>query len=376
MDPELETATPIETTWAIEANAGRMLHQKMLEAPASYIATSRQPDDKPYQVIGSTAVIPLTGVMSKRYSWWSSGMPTVVVRNWIRQAVTDPDVDAIVLRIDSPGGTVSGTAELADDVRRAAQVKPVVAFVDDLCCSAAYWVASQASSIVATRTAIVGSIGTYMVVEDWTGWLEMRGIKVHLVATGPQKGAGADGKIDDAHLTAFQSMIGSLNAHFLTAVSSGRFDGDDIVAGEGVATGDVWVGDQAVSVGLVDRVGTFDEVVDALAENRRKGFHGARAALAFKNEIAAVLATVDDLTSQVEALAGRSAEIKSLRATKGGQMSSSRVDDLLSAAGRAVGALETLVEAVGIKDRPAPTAGEDGAEDRLRLALAIHSHTK
>lgn len=110
------------------------------------------------------------------------GMMTI--GQWIRSADRDPAVDAIVLRIDSPGGTVSGTEDLANIIRET--TKPVIAFVEDMACSAAYWLASACDEIIANNsTAQVGSIGVLMSFADAQPMWEAKGVKFHTV-TAPQ----------------------------------------------------------------------------------------------------------------------------------------------------------------------------------------------
>jgi protease-4 len=127
------------------------------------------------------AVISLTGKLMKQQASMGGGTSTVQARRDIRAAASDPDIGAILLRIDSPGGTAAGTKELADEITAAKTKKPVWAYVEDMAASAAYWAASQASRIIANETALVGSIGTYGVVQDTSGMAAMEGVKVHVI---------------------------------------------------------------------------------------------------------------------------------------------------------------------------------------------------
>ena len=123
------------------------------------------------------AVIAISGILEKRQ--------THHVRSLLRNATEDERVVGILLVIDSPGGTVAGTADLAASIRSAAKVKPVHAFVEDLAASAAYWAASQAGKVFAnTNTAMVGSIGTYAVLIDSSEMANKAGIKVHVIRAG------------------------------------------------------------------------------------------------------------------------------------------------------------------------------------------------
>jgi ClpP class serine protease len=118
-----------------------------------------------YTRISGIAGIAMAGQITKGDSSYG-GCSSVRVRKAVRKAVNDDQVTAILLHIDSPGGTVAGTGDLADDVAAADKRKPVYCYVEDLGASAAYWVGSQARRVYANPTAMIGSIGTVAVVED------------------------------------------------------------------------------------------------------------------------------------------------------------------------------------------------------------------
>ncbi len=190
------------------------------------------------------------------------GGSTVQARQAIRQAENDSKVKAIVLQIDSPGGTVSGTKDLADAV--ANSKKPVIAFVEDLCCSAAMWVASQASEIYANNaTATIGSIGTFMGLYDLSKALENEGIKAVVVKAGEFKGGGFPGtEITDAQVAQWQKQIDQLQIEFTKGIASGRkMDVEDAAS---LATGQTWLAKEAVKLKLIDGIKTFDQVVTEL----------------------------------------------------------------------------------------------------------------
>ena len=98
------------------------------------------------------------------------------------QAVAEPSVDQILIEVDSPGGSVYGVQELADKVVAAQRSKPVVALVNSVAASAAYWVASQAGAVYVTPGGEVGSIGVYTLHEDVSGALEKAGIATTLIS--------------------------------------------------------------------------------------------------------------------------------------------------------------------------------------------------
>lgn len=251
-----------EGTWRPEA--GRLPKPPAAEDPPE------APVEKPYQMDGTgLAVIPIQGQMMKGASKYG-GANTVDIRRKVRSAVADPDVKGIMLAIDSPGGTVSGTEELGADVAAARRVKPTFAHIDDLGASAAYWVASQADRITASSTSEVGSIGTMAVIEDISAVAEKRGIKVHVLSTGPYKGAGVSGTVvTPEQLEYFQSRVDAINQHFLAAVATGR--NVSIPKVQEWADGRVWLADTARQKGLIDGVMLFDEAMAAARDyiNRR-----------------------------------------------------------------------------------------------------------
>ena len=132
------------------------------------------PDVMYVRTDAGVAVLQMTGAMQKGRSKFG-GVSTIDQRKYLRSAVADNQVRSILLVIDSPGGTVSGTQSLADEVRAADAQKPVIAHFEDLGASAAYWVGSQARRLSANRSAMVGSLGTFGVIEDSSGKAQAEG---------------------------------------------------------------------------------------------------------------------------------------------------------------------------------------------------------
>lgn len=214
-----------------------------------------------FEVIGDgVALIEIEGTLTKYRSSLFGTLGTIEIRRQIQNATRDPAVKAIVLRIDSPGGTVAGTQELGDVVAAAAKRKPVTAYIEDLGASAAYWVASQANQVFANRTAMVGSIGTFGVVYDYSAKAEKEGIKALVFKAGEHKGAGVPGtEVTDEQQAEYQRIVDGLNKFFLQAVSKGRKMTIDRV--RGLADGRIHVAGEAAKLGLIDGVRTFDDVI-------------------------------------------------------------------------------------------------------------------
>jgi len=211
------------------------------------------------------ARIPISGQMAKGDSSFG-GQSSVRSRRAVRLAAQDEAVSSILLHIDSPGGTVAGTGDLAADVRNADKIKPVYTYFEDLGASAAYWVGSQGRKVYANPTAEIGSIGTMTYLEDTSGAYEKAGIKVHLVSTGKYKGAWVDGlEVSDDYIKTVQTEIDDLNEHFLAGVLAGRknLTREQLM---GIADGRVFIADKAKQIGLIDEVSTLDAVMAAISK--------------------------------------------------------------------------------------------------------------
>jgi len=196
------------------------------------------------------------------------GTSTVDLRRQVRSAANDPNVSGILLAIDSPGGTVAGTDDLAREVRAARKKKPTWAFVEDLGASAAYWVASQAGAIYANSpTALVGSIGTVMTVYDESKAAESGGVRPLVFATGPLKGTGEPGvPVTEEQATYLQGIVNGTQESFDAAVRSGR--GLSAAELSAVRSGGVFLAAEAQRLRLIDGIKSFDATLDALAAAR------------------------------------------------------------------------------------------------------------
>lgn len=222
------------------------------------------------------ALIRISGPMSKGRSKFTDAS-TIDIRRAVRNAARDEQVASLMLAIDSPGGMVAGTAELADEIRSARARKPVVAYIEDLGASAAYWVASQADAIYSNRTAEIGSIGVLAVVNDTSGLAERSGVKVHVISTGPYKGAGVPGApLLPEHLSDMAERVGTVADHFFGAVQAGRKLTKSQMAT--VTDGRVFDAQRAQELGLTDGVKTFDEAFAEAAYRQPKRRRGPQRA--------------------------------------------------------------------------------------------------
>lgn len=211
------------------------------------------------------AVIVLSGVLMKQPGSMEQGTSTVGARVQTRMAAADPEVGGILLIIDSPGGTVSGGFDLAAEIAAADASKPVYAYIEDTGASAAYLQAVSARKIFANNeTAMVGSIGTLLALLDSSGAAEKKGMKMHVYATGPLKGAGLAGTaITEAHDAYFQGIVNDTQQSFNAAVMRGRKM--DAAALAKVNSGGIFMAKEAMKLGLVDGIQTLDQTIAALS---------------------------------------------------------------------------------------------------------------
>lgn len=208
------------------------------------------------------AVISMSGPFTKKASKFG-GISTIETRKALREAAADPSVKRIVMHIESPGGHANGVNELAADIRAIKRLKPVIAYVDDLAASAAYFVASQANAIFANETANVGGLGTFIVLRDYSGKFEREGIKTIVVGSGGLKGAGAEGtELTTEYVEYVQGLVDSFNSHFKSAVKEGRSFSTEQT--DKLFTGKVFPAEEAKKLGLIDGIASFEDVLSGM----------------------------------------------------------------------------------------------------------------
>jgi capsid assembly protease len=210
------------------------------------------------------AVLPIYGTITQRadlFSDWSGGTSTEVLSAQVREALADPQIEAIVLDVDSPGGGVYGVEEAAQIIHAASKQKKVIAVANSMAASAAYWLASQATELVVSPGAEVGSIGVYMMHRDVSKSMETRGEKVTFVSAGERKTAGHPyGPLDDMSRAELQAGVDDYYRSFVRAVSRGRGVTQAAVK-EGFGRGGMARSEQAVREGMADKIATLDEVL-------------------------------------------------------------------------------------------------------------------
>jgi len=248
----------IEPLWMQQAITA--IQSGIWVASSLQMESARQEEQK-YELYENIAVIPLHGPMMKSPSKFG-GVGTVETRRAIRQASHDPYVKTILLHIDSPGGHVAGTQELADEIYRVRSTeKQIIAHIDDLCASAAYWVASQTQHVTANITSEIGSIGTIAILRDASEKMEKEGIKVYVITTGPFKAVGVEGiPLSEDDLAYISQRVENLNTHFLVSVTRGRKKSKETISYW--SDGKMHIARQAQKMGLIDGISSFEQVLE------------------------------------------------------------------------------------------------------------------
>ena len=225
------------------------------------------------------AIIPVLDTLVNRGAWLDSrsGLTSYEgIAAQLRAAGQDPEVRSVLLDISSPGGEAAGMAGLADLIRSVRQTKPVTGFVNDMAASAAYGIASAANEIVISPTSIVGSIGVVMLHADRSGELAAQGVKPTLIFAGSHKVDGNPFEpLSDAVRADLQASVDAHYRQFLDTVAAGR--GRKLTADMARATeARTFIGAGAISLGLADRIASFDEVLASLSQSTRPSGRNAR----------------------------------------------------------------------------------------------------
>jgi len=215
-----------------------------------------------YAVLDGVAVIEVSGALTPRQGWYGMGYDTVLEA--LRSAEMNPAVVAILLDVDSPGGTVAGCQELADAI--AGCLKPCAAYTGSLMASAAYWLGASTGRVYATETAELGSIGVVMTHTDASKALEEAGLAVTVIASGEFKAAGNPfGALSEQDRAYFQAQCDGICAVFKGAVASAM--GLSLDDASAWAEGRVFLGAEAATLGLASAVVSGrDEAVKMLQE--------------------------------------------------------------------------------------------------------------
>ena len=261
-----------DTLWAMTPDAAEALipvlaretqrPQEPPSTPSASLSAPAREEAKGYTVSRGVAVIPITGPITRSsvYSWWSGAKLTTgqdEIAETLDKALADPSARAILFRVNSPGGTVHGTKELADKIAEASSVKPMAAYADGLMASAAMWLGASAGKVYAPVTAEVGSVGVIMAVADWSKAHEKYGVTVTYITGGKLKSAGYPGQpLSEEARDHFQKQVEQIHAIFKA----------DVVRGLGVtAPAEAWAEGQTLLAGEAQTLGLVTTIVRDLS---------------------------------------------------------------------------------------------------------------
>jgi capsid assembly protease len=294
----------------IRASGGRVPDE---EIAAAMVQAAERPAPRS---TGSIAILPLFGAITHRanmFSEASGGTSTQGFGKALAQVVGDPNVTAVIIEADTPGGGVSGLPELADQIYKARGTKPIIGVSNTRALSAGYWLLSQCDEIVCAPVSEVGSIGVFLWHENWAENYKMEGIQPEIIRYGEHKAEMNDWEplTDEARAYA-KSQVFEVGEMFTKAVARGRSVSADVVRksfGEGRSV----MAKDAVRLGMADRIATMDDTIQRVASGRWKA-PDRRAAgaidvrmVAMDEEISTTL-TVAAFEAQAEAIAAQAGD--------------------------------------------------------------------
>ena len=244
--------------WLLSATDYDNLRETILGVDANVDVSPQE--QEAYQQSNGIALLSLRGTMIKN----PTPMEQAFVGATCTQAFTNscnairenPAISGVILDIDSGGGSVQGVIEASQAVRELHEQKPVVTFTDGLMASASYWVGSQGTTIVATPSSRIGSIGVYVPVVDCSAQYKDQGVDVSVItnAEGIHKGAGLEGtSLTSEQQDQIQAEVDEIYAEFRDAVLSVRTVPSDAMQGQ------AFMGKRAKEKNLIDAVGSIED---------------------------------------------------------------------------------------------------------------------
>ena len=216
-------------------------------------------------------LLDLSGVISAQDKEGFFPQPNLLAtfKEELTKASKDEKIKAVVLRINSPGGTVNASDILYHELKtfKGSKKIPVIASMMDVAASGGYYLAMATDAILVHPSTVTGSIGVIMLTVNAKGLLEKVGVEASAITSGPRKDMGSPFRTMTAEeKVIFQSVIDSFYDRFLAVVKEGRpnLSADQI---KKLADGRIYSGDQAKAAGLVDEVGYLDDAIELAKKN-------------------------------------------------------------------------------------------------------------
>lgn len=217
---------------------------------------------------GGVAIIYVEGAIlgGRSDSFFGSGAGSTTVMEQLREAARDPWVKAVVLRMNTPGGSVAASQEIGDEIQKLRETgKVVVTSMGDVAASGGYWLATHTDLIVANPATITGSIGVIMNTQNWEELFDKIGISQDSIKSGELKDIGSPARqMKPEERELLQAMVDDMFEQFVQVVMAGRdMNREQVVA---VADGRIFTGKQALELGLVDELGNFYDAIGRAAQ--------------------------------------------------------------------------------------------------------------
>jgi len=240
--------------------------------------------------VGNVASIPIEGPITGDGGNYL-GSPTassVEIVAFIKEAGRDPQIKVILVEINSPGGSAVASDEIASALKKTE--KPVVALIREVGASGGYWIASAADQIIANKMSITGSIGVISSYLEFSGLMEEYGVGYERLVAGKYKDMGVPFReLQDEERAILQTKLNKIHGFFIEEIAANRDLPVEKV--KGIATGEFYLGIEALNLGLVDQVGDKDTAeqfmkdayglkeIDYVVYERELGFFDALASV-------------------------------------------------------------------------------------------------
>ena len=307
----------ISKYWAMESSTLLALSATDEKAFAHDINPERS---RLIDVADGVAIIPIRGAITAHDTFLSKVFGATTLDSFVRDfqaAIDDSDVKSILLDIDSPGGVAIGIAEVADMIYEARDKKPIYSYIGRHGCSAAYWLASATEKIIANRSAMLGSIGVVTVAPvqeqpDSNGYKNIEIVSSNAVNKRPDPR-------NETGLSQIKKEIDAIEAEFIASIAKYRNLSADTIRSD-FGKGGSLLGAEALSVDMVDALGTYQEIITQL-----KGENMATEQQAERQEITAQSLQTDhpdiyDAIMSMGAMEGKKAERERLLAIENAAM--------------------------------------------------------
>lgn len=236
------------------------------------------------------AIIPIVGPIFRYGNYFAElcgggAVSTQILNRDITAAVKNPNVRAVILEIDSPGGEATSINEIAANIRECAKQKPIIAYGDGMMASAAYWLASACSEIVLSDLAIVGSIGVVFSITDGSEARRRSGYTQHEIVSKQSPKKRPDFATEEGRAL-IQTLADDMGEIFVAVVAQNRGVTAETVLSD-FGQGDVMIAARAVAAGMADRIDNFENLLAEVSSQRWKKPRRKQSGSAAENNLGA-----------------------------------------------------------------------------------------